>query len=414
MSTRIQEESLAEGQSEWGAGWRVLIAASVGVGIGYSLFLYTAGLFIIPMQQEFQWSRSAVTIGPIVGLLCAFLTPLGGIVIDRYGARPVAIAGLLLLGLTYVLLAATPKSAAYIYTLVIIMACVGTVTGSVIFCKSILPWFPRNSGLALGITLSGLSLVSAVATPILAKIIEGYGWRFGYLSMGALILFVGVPVIVGWLREMPNEVETKAVAGESGSLKGVSLRDAIRDRQYWLCLIAFSSAALPLGGFVSQLQPILISHAFTSSAAAAVGSVFFIAISIGRLAAGTLLDRFRPGVITAIFLAVPAVGAILLGLMVHGPDDWMVAAAAAFLIGLGHGAEADFIAFFTLKLFGMRYFSVIFGTMVVGVGTAIAIGGMAFAALFDLNGSYQIAILIGAAIFIGAALLALCLRVSRG
>lgn len=411
MRTCTQEERLAERQSEWAAGWRVLIAASMGVGIGYSLFLYTAGLFIIPMQQEFQWSRSAVTIGPIVGLLCAFLTPLGGIVIDRYGARPVAVVGLLFLALIYVLLALTPKSVAYIYALVILMACVGTVTGSVIYCRSVLPWFPRNSGLALGITLSGLSLVSAVATPFLAMIIEDYGWRFGYLSMGALVLFIGVPVIMGWLGERPGEVKAKAVATMPESLNGVSLRDAMRDRQYWLCLVAFSSAALPLGGFVSQLQPILISHAFAPSAAAAAGSVFFIAISIGRLAAGTLLDRFRPGVVTAIFLAIPAVGAMLLGLMVHRPDDWMVAAVAVFLIGLGHGAEADFIAFFTSKLFGMRFFSVIFGTMVVGVGTAIAVGGMAFAALFDLNGSYQIAIFIGAAIFIAAALLALTLRV---
>src|SRR5262245_57845564 len=78
-------------KSEWRAGWRVLLSAAVGVGVGTPAVINTAGLFVVPMQQEFGWSRSALAIGPIVGLISSCLSPLGGWLIDRYGARPLAI-----------------------------------------------------------------------------------------------------------------------------------------------------------------------------------------------------------------------------------------------------------------------------------------------------------------------------------
>ena len=236
-------------QSEWRRGWKVLIGASVGTAISYGLFLMTAGLFIIPMQEEFGWSRSAVSIGPIVGLLAAAMAPFGGVVIDRFGARPIAITGLVGLGAMYVLLSFTPASQFYLYAVVAIMAVFATISSGVIYCAGVVTWFRRNSGLAIGITMSGLSLTAALAIPALASLIENYGWRMGYLALCAVTWVIGLPFVVGWFHEASQPAgsgqSTEAEkAGESATISrkgGMDFRTAARDKRFWLCIAAFGT-----------------------------------------------------------------------------------------------------------------------------------------------------------------------------
>lgn len=401
--------------SEWRRGWRTLAGSSVGTALSYGLFLMTAGLFIIPMQKEFGWSRSEVSIGPIVGLLAAMLAPLGGVVIDRFGPRRVAIAGLVALGLIHVLLAVMPPSKVYLYSVVAVLAVVATVTSAVIYCAGVVRWFQKNAGLAIGITMSGLSLTAAAALPALAWVIGNLGWREGYLALSALALFVGVPFVVAWFREAPpaapagQGAATAASRGPSAA-DGMDMREAIRDKRFWLCVACFGGAALPIGGFMSQLQPLLIGNGFDTTSAAAAGSVFALSIGFGRLAGGALLDRLHAPTVAAVLLAVPAFGALLL---VNGSTEtvWIIAAIAVFLLGLGQGAEADFIAFFTLRIFGMRSYATIYATIGASVGAGMALGGIGFAALHDIAGTYDIAVYVSAAIYLLAAMLALAIRV---
>lgn len=400
-----------DNQSEWRRGWRTLAGGSVGTALTYGLFLMTAGLFIIPMQQEFGWSRSEVSIGPIVGLLAAMLAPFGGVVIDRFGARRVAIAGIIALGLIYVLLAMAPPSKLYLYMVVAVLAVVATVTSAVIYCAGVVGWFQKNSGLAIGITMSGLSLTAALALPALAWVIANLGWREGYLALGGAALLVGLPFVYAWFREAPR---ARADSGDGAAAhaprEGMDIREAVRDKRFWLCVACFGGAALPIGGFMSQLQPLLIGNGFDTASAAAAGSVFALSIGFGRLVGGALLDRLHAPTVAAVLLALPALGALLL---VNNSTEtiWIVAAIAVFLLGLGQGAEADFIAFFTLRIFGMRSYATIYATIGASVGGGMALGGIAFAALHDVTGTYDWAVYLSALIYVLAALLALLIRV---
>lgn len=398
-------------QDEWQTGWRVLFAATVGTGVTYGLFLMTAGLFIIPMQEAFGWSRSAISIGPIVGLASAFLAPLGGMLIDRHGPRSLAIAGLVLLGAIFLCLAVMPMNAAFLYGMVVLLAFAGTISSANVYCKGVATWFRRNSGLAFGITMSGNAVFGAAILPFLAMLIERHGWRSGYLALGAIVLLAGLPLVMAWFRE-------KGETGTPGApspvrLDGVSFRQAVRDRRYWLCVVVFGGAGLPIGGFMGQLQPLLVSHAFTATAAAAAGSVFLVAIALGRLAAGALADRFSPPRVASFFFLLPAVGCLLLAVAAGGAPVWGLAAVAVFLLGLGQGAEVNFMAHFTLKLFGLRAFSTIFASFGLVVGATIGLGGILFALLYDVTGSYLPTIHMSIAFFLVSAVLVLLINIPR-
>ena len=97
-------------RSEFGRAWKVLTASMVGVACGASpLPFITFGFFIDPLQQEFGWSRTEISIGvTIYGILAALLAPVFGGMADRYGVRPVALGSLAIFGLTFAAFAIVP------------------------------------------------------------------------------------------------------------------------------------------------------------------------------------------------------------------------------------------------------------------------------------------------------------------
>ena len=393
---------------EWRDGGRVLFAAAVGVGVGIPALINCASLFIVPMQQEFGWSRSAVAIGPIVGLIYSILNPIGGMVIDRVGARRAAIAGLIVLSALLLALAAVPVQKAVFYSLLILFGVIGTVTNNVVFCKAVATWFRRNAGASVALVLTGVSVMGALTQPVLAQVIANYGWRMGYVMLAAMALLIGLPVVLIWFREQTENARLNTA--QPGNVEGASLAEAMRDKRFWLIVAAFGSAAVPIGGFVSQMQPLLLGKGFASAAAASLVSVFLVATGIGRIAAGILFDHFRPPVVAALFLGVSALGALLLG-TTDATTSWLAIAFALTLIGLAQGAEGDFIALFVLRIFGVQHFSALFATMAMVAGITFAAGGFLFAAVFDRNGNYTVAVLAAAAVLLLAALIALTVRV---
>src|ERR1700681_2590659 len=101
MVTVEIDRRLAKG--EWASGWRVVFAAALANGTSWMLFQNTAGLFIIPMQAEFGWSRSAVAIGPLGGLISIVFYPAAGALIDRFCPRRMALIGLTMLSIGFVM-----------------------------------------------------------------------------------------------------------------------------------------------------------------------------------------------------------------------------------------------------------------------------------------------------------------------
>src|SRR5580658_4574585 len=78
---------------EFRRSWKVLFAAMIGVSLCVTgLPNYAIGLFTDPLAREFGWSRSAISLWSAwqFGAL-ACITPVAGVLMDRFGTRPVAL-----------------------------------------------------------------------------------------------------------------------------------------------------------------------------------------------------------------------------------------------------------------------------------------------------------------------------------
>jgi len=392
---------------EWRAGWKVLAASWVGAGTGFGLYLYVAALFILPMQAEFRWSRTAISIGPMISLIQAFLNPFVGIIVDRVGARPVALTGIVLLSIAFLTIAASPPAPLPFYAAVAFVALASTGTTSIVYAKGIASWFVKHTGSALGILMSGISIISALAFSGLQFVIARYGWRAGFQTLAATTLILGLPFVFAFFHEHPALVEARRSA--TANIPGYSVREGARESRFWIMagFLAFSSIAI--GGFLGHLQPLLVSHQFSPAAAAKFGAVFALGTGVGRIAIGVLLDHLKPALVAAGCMALAALGSVILA--DQGSLTWMWAGIAVFLIGLGQGAELDFMAFFTVRIFGVRSFSALIAIFSLLFGIGVASGGLLFAICFDRYGSYEIATFSNAILFVCAAILVMLLRV---
>ena len=81
-------------------GWRVVLAAGLGVMAGFgSLFVYTFSVFVKSLAADFGWTREAISGGfAIAAITLGTVSPLLGRWIDRFGPRHIILACMTVLG----------------------------------------------------------------------------------------------------------------------------------------------------------------------------------------------------------------------------------------------------------------------------------------------------------------------------
>jgi MFS family permease len=161
-----------------------------------------------------------------------------------------------------------------------------------------------------------------------------------------------------------------------------------------------------LHGLIPHLVPMLQGRGLDAATAAGVASIFGLASFGGRVLIGSLVDHFDARRIAMIFIFLSGAGVSLLAADL---PLWAFY-AAAFLLGGTLGAETDLLAFLVSRYFGLRCFAQLFGVMFGVVMIGMAMGPLAFGAVFDATGSYHAILALGAPICFLAIILILFLR----
>jgi predicted MFS family arabinose efflux permease len=139
----------------------------------------------------------------------------------------------------------------------------------------------------------------------------------------------------------------------------------------------------------------LTDRGVSTQQASFVMTIVGLAMMIGRLSLGLLLDRiFAPHLTALVFLAPAVAFSVLLLTHATGANAMI---AAAFL-GFGLGAEVDALAYIASRAFGLRYFGRILGFLMVAFTLGLAFGPTLFGKVYDQFQTYQLALWIAAGI----------------
>jgi MFS family permease len=276
------------------------------------------------------------------------------------------------------------------------------------YTRAIIHVFNRHRGLAIGIAMSGTGLGAAVAPPLLEYVIRIHGWQAGYQLL-ALILFA----IAGAVFLL-----FKGTAFDSRRSEPVSQSDEPAERVrsprklglLWPICLAIFIISLSINGYVIHLVPMLTGSGLTSQQAAGLTAFIGLAVILGRLTTGYLLDHFSTGLVGCLIFIAAAGGIFMLG----NPSSETIL-ISILLIGFTIGAEVDIVAYLVSRLFPQksyaRYFSWVYCAFMLGAGFSPLIA----AYIYDRDGSYGVFFLlsIAALLFISMAFLGLHLLQHR-
>lgn len=417
FSNRILDDALAltaerhpDSTGEWRRNWPVAVAAMFGAGVA-SFHLQSIGPVIKPLGVAFGWSRGEVSAGVFlvttVGLL---MTPATGWVIDRLGARRVALCGVWAFGIALALVGATGPALWTWYAAFALLAVIAPTIGSVVWSKAIVDRFDRSRGMALGVLRMGLAIAGGSVPVFMTVMTQSLGWRWAYVGLGGAAILIAFPVAWLWFYDGPvSGNETPAVRRATrGRLPGVTVHIALRDNRFWRLGLAMAAAAMTTGFFSAHLQPLLIDHGIAPVQAALATGGIGPAAALAALVYGALADRMPATYLSGVVFCLPIIACVLL-LSTSGTIGMHRALVSVALIGAALGAEGDSIAYLVGRFFGRRNFGALCGLMTSFFAFGFGLGPLLGGRLFDATGSYRAALLPACALLLISVLLVVTL-----
>lgn len=408
---------------EWANGWPIVLASLVGIMLCLSPLPYWALNVIGPeLGKEFGWDRPTITAGYLymtAGVLVS--APIAGLLVDKIGARKVLLPSIVFLALGTMSFALMTPDPRVFYLIFFITAVLGTGTLPITWTKAIVNNFDHYRGLALGIALTGTGIYGFVATPSIQFMIDQFGWRIAYLSVGALPLIFSLPIAYILFRDEKEEkslqtadqsgtgrllalglgfaaalfVSTQIVTGLSGfvgviilmtvflaaylilvyvrnepgnpALIGLSVRDTMKNYRFWVILFAFLLLGAVVSGIIANSKFILLDKGYTAQTATHLflgAGVIGLSTLVGRLLGGWLVDFIWAPLVAFIFMSLPAFGCLILAADMGVGMNVL----ALVLVGVAAGVEFDLMAYFVSRYFGMRSYALIYGLIYAAFG----------------------------------------------
>ena len=381
-------------------GWWIVAAAAGIQLISGALLGQAFGAYVAVLRAEFGWSATSLSIAASLREMESGLTgPIQGWLYNRFGARRLAQAGLVIFASGFVMFG-------YIQTLgqflaVFVYMAVGlSLSGYLTLTSVAVQWFERRRATALALTAAGGAIGGVLVRATVASI-EAYGWRTTTLISAVIILVVGLP-LASLLRERPSDMglfpdgEDPATrpanaprsrhAGAEGT-RDFTLREALRTRAFWLVGLGHTSALF----VVSALNVHLISHlkeglGHTLGFASTIALVLPLMFLFGTLLGGPFGDRFSKR-----WLAVGCMfaHAIAITMFAHVTSTPLILTAAV-VHGLAWGLRGPQMAALRADYFGAESFATIMGVSnaVIIIGTIL--GPVIAGYVYDQTGSYRV------------------------
>jgi MFS family permease len=401
-------------------GWVIVattfLIALVTVG-GRSAF----GVFVVPMSEEFGWSRSTVSLAAALGFLVNGLSqPFVGRLFDTLGGRKVILVSLAIVGVTTILLALTFHIVFLITVFGVIMSIAWSGTSLTTTSALLSRWFQRWRASVLSLSTAGASAGGLLLVPLAMYVLQQTGWRMTWVALGVLILVVAWPLAFVFLQDDPTDMSllpdgdqpcadgrqvnpTRAVPGP---LETDTWRVALRSWPFWqltgsYCVCGFTTAIL-----TTHFIPYAIDRGFTpSTAATAMGMMNGLNV-VGVIAMGTLADRCGRKNVLALVYAVRG-GAYAMLLLAPGP--WSFWGFAA-ITGFSYWATAPLTTSLTADVYGLKTLGTLSGLTFlvhqVGGAASIQLAGL----MRDLAGSYTLPFTLAGFLLMPAALSAFSIR----
>jgi sugar phosphate permease len=402
-------------------GWRMVAVGCAIRMLGGGFHLYGFTIFFLPITQELGLTRAATSlVFSLARAEGAIEGPVAGYLIDRLGPRPMILAGVLLSGVGYMLLATVNSY----YGLLAVYLGVISLSFSAGFMHSPMvlanSWFIRRRALAMTLISSAIGIGGTIITPMLAFSVQTWGWRQGAFLAGLGLILTGVPLalLVQRSPESMGLLPDGALAAKSspktspahdphvGNAKtqeaDFTLSQAMRTWAFWMIILATTTRVAVYNSITVHFVPIMVWKGVSDQRAAAMLAIMALMSLPSHLLVGWIADHMsKPRLMGACM----AMGATAVLFLAYGESEWTLWVFTVLftfmeaIFPVGWATVGDF--------FGRKSFATIRGNMSFFYLWGPALGPVITGAIYDRYQSY--APMMSA--FIALSLIASCLYV---
>ena len=441
---RVSNERFSAKSMTSGIGIRARLAGRLPVYYGWVVFaianlpsfgarpvasVAVLSVFLVPMTEEFGWSRGLFSVPVSLGAVCGVvMSPFAGRLIDRYGSGVILAGCSAVVGVCAMLLALVTQAWTY-YAIYVPGRAVFSSPLELGTTTAISNWFIRRRPMALAwfgaVQGVGLGLLPLVA----AMLIDAFDWRSAWVALGVFTLVTGIlpPLLLMARRPedmglAPDPVRETENRGDAPTRRGglqtrpyprreretsvwrdtdYTVRQAVRTPAFWI--LAFFSMV----GFMAQAGVSLHQTAHYVDAGVSHGQAALVATSfaLGQIPGGMVWSVIGRRIPVRLMLSVSAIW-VAGGVFGIGFTEQLVwGILFGFLFGAGVGGLHTLLRLAWADYYGRLHLGAIRGLTLPAQIGGQAIGPVVSGFMFDASGGYLLPFVIfGAAVGVSALL----------
>ena len=388
----------------------IVAAVTFVTMLGASGFRSVPAVLMIPLQDEFGWTRATISLAISLNLLLyGFTGPFAAALMERFGIRRVVVSALLCLaaGSALTTRVTTPWQLVLLWGIVVGL---GTGTMASVLGASVANrWFVARRGLVVGILTAAGATGQLAFLPLLAWLATDRGWRWVSITVALCALAV-IPLVAIFMRDRPRDVGERPygasvdepVATATGSPLAnafAGLRLAAGTRNFWLLAAGFFICGASTNGLIgTHLIPAAIDHGMVQVAAASMLAAMGIFDILGTTLSGWLTDRWDSRKLLFMYYGLRGLSLLFLPFVFGAPQFGLILFVVFY--GLDWIATVPPTVALTAESFGKAQATIIYGWIFAAHQVGAATAASAAGAIRTWLGDYQVA-------FIGAGLLCL-------
>jgi len=391
--------------------WVILAVSFIVVAISYGQ-RFTFSVFLISLLEEFSWNRAQLSgVFSLNMIVCGVMSPIVGILVDRFNAKQVILVGACLFSLSLWLSSAIHSLWQY-YLIYGILGAVGfSLVATVSQSKILVNWFEARGGMAIGVAFSGTGIGILCLLPLSQFLILHLTWRGAYLILG-LMIFVFIFILSALFQkerpenrtfdksgkqsqqELQESFDNLQLVNKNWGLETWTLTKAVFTYQFWLLWVTCVLNGADVYCILVHHMAYLVDMGFDKMLASFMFGLTGIFATIGRGCSGSISDRIGREK-TYILFQVLVIISIFVLFALNKESPLFLLLLYGVLLGLGYGGVGPHvIAITVVDIFGRTSFGAIYGFAVLGFGIGNAIGPWLGGFLFDLMGNYRLVFLI--------------------
>lgn len=348
----------------------MIIALFIFMGMQPTIISKSISLFMTPMSMVRGVGTTEFSaMIAISGLLAAFLAPVTGKLMEKWGVKVLMLVSAILSIVAFWAISfITPETVGLLYVIGVINGISQLGLSNVVVSTIITSWYPgKNKGTMIGIVMAGSNAFNFMWVNVIGALLAANGDEFYVTLMGILAVImavVSIPLILFVFKLNPAMDNTASAKKEDTDaapvdVPGMTMKEAQKTGVFWLFCLALVSMGIVVTGVQMHTNNFLRMECGADAVVAArIWSLAAPCAVLSNLGMGVLFSKIGE----AKTIAIAGVCQVLMAIcLILSATTLNFGYGATVLYGLSAGVATTTPAYLTNVMFGQKEYAKIYG-----------------------------------------------------